>query len=97
VFWQVFVFLQGEKDERQRGGILQTRRYTFGFQKMRGVSRIAEAVLTSVKLLCSLELIWHLFCMDANFSLRYNRLNVVENEMQRGKHELRKGRIEKNM
>jgi hypothetical protein len=44
-----------------------------------------------------LELIWHLFFVDANISLRYNRLNVFENEMHRGKHELRKGRTEKNM
>jgi len=28
--------------------------------------------------------------MDANLSLRYNRLNVFENEKQRGKHELEK-------
>jgi hypothetical protein len=35
--------------------------------------------------------------MDANLSLRHNRLNVFENEMQKGKPELRKGRIEKNM
>jgi len=97
VFWQVSVCLQGEKDKRQRGGILRTRRYTFGFQKMRGASQIAEAVLTSVKRLCSLEFKWYLFCMDANLSLRYNRLNVFENEMQRGKHELRKGRTVKNM
>jgi hypothetical protein len=30
--------------------------------------------------------------MDADLSLRYNRLNVFESEMQRGKHELKKGR-----
>jgi hypothetical protein len=35
--------------------------------------------------------------MDANLSLRYNRLNVFEKEMKRGKMNLRKRKIEKYM